>query len=171
VVRRMFLLVVPFLLVLALSSVAAAADTTVMVAQDAKLGPILTDPKGMTVYLFTKDTPGSGTSACYGGCATAWPPLLATGDLSLPAGTPGTLATITRTDGAKQVTYNGAPLYYYATDKVAGDTTGQNVGKVWFVVTPKDLTAKLPATGGIPIALVVTGGVALLAAGQRLRRL
>src|SRR6476620_6289647 len=131
----MILLVVPFLLVLVLSSVAAAADTTVMVTQDAKLGPILTDPKGMTLYLFTKDTPG--VSACYGGCATAWPPLIASGDLSLPAGTPGTLGTITRTDGAKQVTYNGAPLYYYATDKAAGDTTGQNVGKVWFVVAPK----------------------------------
>jgi predicted lipoprotein with Yx(FWY)xxD motif len=169
VVRRMILLFVPFLLLLALSSVAVADDTTtVSVKQDPTLGAILVDPKGMTIYWFMKDT--AGTSTCYGGCAAAWPPLLATGALSLPAGTPGVLGTSPRTDGTSQVTYNGQPVYYYAKDTKPGDTTGQNVGKVWFVIAPKDMAAKLPASGGTPIEFVLIGGVALLGAGLRLRK-
>lgn len=168
-VRRIILLVVPFLLLLALSSVAAADDaTTVSVKQDPALGAILVDPKGMTVYWFAKDT--AGTSTCYGGCATAWPPLLVTGAASLPAGTPGVIGTTARTDGTTQVTYNGQPVYYFAKDKAPGDTLGQNVGTVWFVIAPKAQAAKLPATGGTPFEAVLLGGMALLGAGLGLRR-
>ncbi len=116
-----------------------------MTADSAKLGTILTDGKGMTLYIFTKDTADSGASACYDQCATNWPPLVANGEPTLASGVPGTLGTITRTDGTMQVTYNGMPLYYYAADKAAGDTNGQDVGDVWYVVNPSDSGIATPA--------------------------
>lgn len=114
---------------------APGASDVVNVGQNAALGSFLVDSKGMTLYLFTKDTPN--TSACYGGCATIWPPLLTTGAATAGTGvTASLLGTTKRTDGTTQVTYNGWPLYYYAKDKAAGDTTGENVQGVWFVITP-----------------------------------
>lgn len=108
---------------------------TVKLAKDSQLGEILTDVKGMTIYRFTKDEPNSST--CYDQCAQNWPPLLVSaGDPVVVAGLPGTFGTTTRKDGAKQVTYNGMPLYYWAKDQKPGDTTGQNVGSVWFVINP-----------------------------------
>ena len=107
----------------------------VNVGQNSTLGSFLVDAKGMTLYLYTKDSPN--TSACYGGCATIWPPLLTTGAATAGAGvTASLLGTTKRTDGTTQVTYNGWPLYYYAGDKATGDTTGENVQGVWFVITP-----------------------------------
>ena len=98
------------------------------------LGTFLTDTRGMTLYMYTKDD--VGISNCYQGCAAAWPPLMAQSDPVLPADLPGAIGTTTRTDGGLQVTYNGMPLYYWAQDQQPGDTTGQNVGGVWFVVNP-----------------------------------
>ncbi len=107
----------------------------VALAKNATLGSILVDDKGMTLYLFTKDTPN--TSSCYGKCASFWPPLLTAG---APVGGDGLDAskfgTTTRTDGTVQATYNGWPLYYFAKDKQAGDVNGQKVGGTWFVISP-----------------------------------
>ena len=100
-----------------------------------ELGPFLTDAKGMTVYLFLKDET-AGESACYDDCAAAWPPVPAADGMMLPPGISGTLSAIDRTDGSQQMTYNDIPLYYYAKDTKPGDTTGQDVGDVWYVVTP-----------------------------------
>jgi predicted lipoprotein with Yx(FWY)xxD motif len=100
----------------------------------ADLGTFLTDAQGMTLYLYTRDD--VGISNCYQGCAAAWPPLMAQSDPVLPADLPGAIGTTTRNDGGLQVTYNGMPLYYWAQDQQPGDTTGQNVGGVWFVVNP-----------------------------------
>ena len=114
--------------------VAAAGAATVSLGKNDQLGSFLMDDKGMTLYLFTKDTPN--TSVCYDKCATAWPPLLTTGDPVAGEGADASLlGTTTRKDGATQVTYNGWPLYYYVKDKAAGDVTGQDVGGVWFVVS------------------------------------
>src|SRR5215216_1274288 len=108
---------------------------TVSVGQNDALGSFLVDDKGMTLYLFTKDTPD--TSNCYEKCATAWPPLLTTGDPVAGEGVDASmLGTTTRTDGTTQVSYNGWPLYYYEKDKVPGDVVGQDVGDVWFVISP-----------------------------------
>ena len=112
----------------------AAAAATVMLSHDAKLGDFLVDGKGMTLYIFTKDTPG--VSNCSGGCLTAWPPLVASGDLVAGTGVTGKLGFITRSDGTKQVTYNDMPLYYWASDVKPGDMTGQGVGGVWFLMSP-----------------------------------
>jgi predicted lipoprotein with Yx(FWY)xxD motif len=108
---------------------------TVNVGQNATLGSFLVDSQGMTLYLYTTDTPNN--SNCYGPCAVAWPPLLTAGAPIAGSGvTASLLGTTTRTDGSTQVTYNGWPLYYFQTDKAAGDTTGENVQNVWFVITP-----------------------------------
>lgn len=125
------------------AATAAPAGTVVNVASDAKLGQFLVDAKGMTLYLFTKDT--NGESVCYDQCATAWPPLLTTGTPVAGPGVTGTLGVTTRKDGTQQVTYNGMPLYYYITDMQPGDTTGQDVGGVWFVVPPVAAAKPTPA--------------------------
>ena len=108
---------------------------TVMIGKDAKLGDFLVDAKGMSLYLYTKDTPN--TSVCYDKCATAWPPLLVEGAPTASQGVDGAkLGTTTRTDGTKQVTFNGWPLYYYIKDTKAGDVVGQGVGTVWYLLNP-----------------------------------
>lgn len=113
-----------------------SATITVKVASDPKLGRILTDGKGMTLYMFTPDK--NNTSACYDQCAVTWPPLLvSSGTPSLAQGVPGTLGTIKRRDNTTQVTFNGMPLYYFVKDKKPGDVYGQNVDNKWFVVNPK----------------------------------
>jgi predicted lipoprotein with Yx(FWY)xxD motif len=109
-----------------------AQPATVMTASS-DLGTILVDGTGMTLYLFTKDTQGSGQSTCEGDCLAAWPPLL--GEPQAGEGTdPALLGTITRSDGSTQVSYNGWPLYYWAQDAAPGDTTGQGVNEVWWVL-------------------------------------
>ncbi len=108
---------------------------TVFVRQDAALGSYLTDPDGMTLYMFTKDTV-AGESTCYDDCAANWPPMTAEEPLTLPMLVHGELSLIDRTDGSKQLAYNDIPLYYWQGDKQAGDTTGHGVGDVWFVVAP-----------------------------------
>ena len=114
-----------------------AAFGTVMLSNDPKLGDFLVDPKGMTLYIYSKDT--AGVSNCAGGCLVSWPALVATADMMAGAGVLGKLGEITRADGTKQVTYNDMPLYYFAGDKAPGDTTGQGVGGAWLVAptTPK----------------------------------
>jgi predicted lipoprotein with Yx(FWY)xxD motif/uncharacterized cupredoxin-like copper-binding protein len=112
-----------------------AAQPTVFVRQDPVLGPILTDQAGMTLYLFTNDTT-AGESTCYDKCAENWPPFTAEEPFSLPFTMDGELTTIQRTDGSTQVAYNGIPLYYFAKDTGAGDTNGQGVGDVWYIVAP-----------------------------------
>ena len=115
---------------------AAAAADTVMVGKNGALGSFLVDSKNLTLYLFTKDTPN--TSNCYDRCAAAWPPLLTTGT---PTAGPGLdaakLGTIQRKDGSLQVTYNSWPLYYYLKDTKPGDTVGQAVNQVWYMVSPQ----------------------------------
>jgi predicted lipoprotein with Yx(FWY)xxD motif len=121
------------------------AATTVTVSTNAALGRILTDAAGRTLYHYTKDT--SGVSTCTGGCATVWPPFRASPPLTLPAGVSGTLTLITRPDGSKQVAYNGEALYYYAADSGPGDTMGQGIGGLWFVVNaPTVATAAITTT-------------------------
>jgi predicted lipoprotein with Yx(FWY)xxD motif len=101
---------------------------------DTSLGTVVVDQNGMTVYVFDKDTQNAGTSVCEGDCLAKWPSVTATDDAPEAEGVTGTLGTITRSDGSKQVTLNGWPLYLFAGDSAAGDVTGQGVGGVWWVV-------------------------------------
>ena len=112
----------------------AAFAGGIMVSQNDTLGDFLVDAKGMTLYLFTKDEPG--VSNCYDQCAEHWPPLLTEGDAMAGSGADAALlGTTDRTDGTVQVTYNGWPLYYWWEDVAPGDTAGQTVGDVWYVVS------------------------------------
>jgi predicted lipoprotein with Yx(FWY)xxD motif len=125
----------------------ASPGAAVQVAADAKLGNILTDSSGMTLYVFKNDTPGA--SNCTGTCAQNWPPLtIAPGALpSAGTGVTGKLAVIPRSDGTYQVTYNDMPLYHFQGDKQPGDTTGQGKANgLWSVVT---LTAAAPAAPAV----------------------
>jgi len=119
-------------------STPSPAATTIAVATNAKLGQILVDGKGITVYLFVKDTGASST--CYASCAQVWPPVLTSGPPQAGTGaTASILGTTTRTDGKVEVTYAGHPLYYFVSDKQPGDATGQgidNFGGLWWVLTP-----------------------------------
>ncbi len=109
---------------------------TVNLGGDDNLGDFLIGPDGMTLYLFTNDA--ADVSNCYDQCAANWPPLLvAEGETPTAGeGVPGELGVITREDGGLQVTYDGVPLYYWFNDVVPGDATGQDVGGVWYVVSP-----------------------------------
>jgi predicted lipoprotein with Yx(FWY)xxD motif len=110
-----------------------AEDETIMLA-DTAFGSVLVDAAGLTLYLFTNDEPG--VSNCYGGCASNWPPLLVDMDPHAGEGIQTDfLGTTTRTDGSVQVTYGGWPLYYFITDSSPGDTNGQGVGGVWYVIS------------------------------------
>lgn len=97
------------------------------------LGQILTDEGGYTVYLFTNDEQGAGTSACEGDCIAAWPVV---GEVSSPSGALDyeLVGTIERSDGTIQATYNGWPLYRFADDEAVGDTNGQGVNDIWWVL-------------------------------------
>lgn len=130
--KRTALLLMTLALPLALAQEGA---TTLNVSQNDELGDFLVDAEGMTLYMFTKDT--ENMSACYDDCVTAWPPLLTVGETTVAEGLDAALVgTAERTDGTVQVTYGGWPLYYWVKDEAAGDTTGQDVGEVWYVVSP-----------------------------------
>lgn len=91
---------------------------------------VVTNSKGMTVYWFAPDT--STTSKCSGSCLTYWPPV--TGPVTAGSGVTGTLGTITRSDGTKQATYDGHPLYTYVGDSAPGQAGGNNLnlnGGLW----------------------------------------
>ncbi|MHA7222907.1 COG4315 family predicted lipoprotein [Arthrobacter sp. RHLT1-20] len=115
------------------SPAAAAAELKVA---SSKLGQIVVDGKGMSVYYYTKDVKDSGTSTCTGGCLTAWPPVVTTSATPTVDGVTGKVGTITTPDGKMQLTINGLPVYYFAKDKAAGDILGQGVNSVWYLVAP-----------------------------------
>jgi predicted lipoprotein with Yx(FWY)xxD motif len=119
----------------------AAANHThsaVVGVRDSKLGRILVDAQGRTLYLFEKDK--GAKSTCFGACASAWPPLTTTGNPKAGTGAMGSLiATIARPDGTREVTYKNQPLYYYVGDQAAGDTNGEGLdafGGGWDVLSP-----------------------------------
>lgn len=118
------------------ASSTAPAGATVEATAVGSLGTVLVAANGFTVYTFTRDVKGSGTSACTGSCATTWPPLtvVAGATPTAGAGANGTLGTIIRDDGTLQVTYNGLPLYLFSGDTAPGDANG--VYTNWEAVKP-----------------------------------
>lgn len=111
------------------------ADATVAV-EDSDLGEIVVDAEGKTLYVFLADE--GSDSTCYDDCEAAWPPLTVDGDPAAGEGIDGSLlGTTEREDGSTQVTLDGHPLYYFASDETADDINGQGVGDVWYVVSPE----------------------------------
>ena len=98
------------------------------------VGDYLVDGNGMTLYRFTKDR--KNMSSCFEGCALNWPPFYTAPNSAKENLEQSDFATITRRDGRQQTTYRGMPLYYFKNDKYPGDTFGDGIGDVWFLVTP-----------------------------------
>ena len=129
------------------TSSAAAPATSSGALKTTKIGgvAVLTNAKGFTLYSFVPDT--STKSNCNGSCATYWPPVK--GPATAGTGVTGKLATITRSDGSVQATYNGHPLYTYVGDKAPGQAKGNGLnlsGGVWHEVTVSGAAA--PASQG-----------------------
>ena len=93
---------------------------------------LLADSRGMTLYVFDRDSAGSGKSTCNGPCATNWPPLPAA-DTDKAA---GDWSVIARDDERRQWAYKGRPLYTWSKDQKPGDTTGDGFNKVWHIARP-----------------------------------
>jgi predicted lipoprotein with Yx(FWY)xxD motif len=134
---------------------AAHASFRVNVANNARLGRILTNANGMTVYYLKSDPPNLST--CFGSCTQFWRPLLVPrgagfGNLHLP----GKPATITRAEGL-QLTYNSWPLYTFTGDRKPGQTTGQGVAGVWFVATPSLRLRAVPQVSPPPATNCIPG--------------
>jgi predicted lipoprotein with Yx(FWY)xxD motif len=122
------------------SSSATGALSTMKVGS----ATLLTNSKGFTLYWFVPDT--STASKCNGSCAHYWPPV--PGPASAGSGVTGTLGVITRSNGAKQATWNGHPLYTYVGDSSPGMAKGNGLnqsGGVWHEIV---LTGKASSSGG-----------------------
>ena len=109
-----------------------------------RLGTVLVDGRGRTLYLFEKDK--RGRSACDGGCAAYWPPYLSAATPRAGRGVHASLLGVSkRTDGKRQVTYAGHPLYTFVGDTRAGATTGEGLtdfGAAWYAVAPSGRAIK-----------------------------
>ena len=134
----------------ALPKTANGQSATVGVANE-NLGEILVDSQGRTLYLFQRD---SGTrSTCTGACAVDWPPLRATGTVTVGNGANASIvATSARSDGKPQVTYNGHPVYLFSGDQKPGDTSGQGVnafGGLWYALSSagNQVVVSAPSSG------------------------
>ena len=130
----------------AVSSAAAAATGPATVGTTTgTLGTFLVDGKGMTLYMHLSDT--AGESTCYDACAVAWPPLLTNGaPTASGSAAQSQLSTTARTDGATMVKYGAQPLYHFGQDTKPGDTTGQGIQNVWYVVGVDGQPIKTPAS-------------------------
>ena len=120
------------------SSAAGSGASAVSVASVGDVGRVLVDSEGLTLYYFEKDK--GGKSACYGACASAWPPLTTSGAPHATSGTESSkLGTTKRRDGSVQVTYAGWPLYTYTADVKPGEDNGTDVdafGAPWYPLHP-----------------------------------
>ena len=130
------------------ASGSGSGSAMVITTKAGSAGTFLTDGSGRTVYLWAKD--GMDASACSGACTALWPPVT-TGGTPTASGSAkaSDLGTITRSDGAKQVTYDGHALYYYAGDSGAGQTNGQGTdsfGAKWWLIAPAG--SSITTTGG-----------------------
>ncbi len=111
-----------------------SSSYTVNVASKVDIGNYLVDGKGMTLYYFTKDAPGKSNASA--AVIANWP-IFYTANIIVPSSlNTADFGTITGTGGAMQTAYKGWPLYYYIKDQAAGDTMGQGINNVWFVIDP-----------------------------------
>ncbi len=127
------------------SAAASGSGATVITTATSSGNTFLTSGSGRAIYLWAKDA--GNASACTGACAAAWPPVTGTAT-AVGSAKASDLGTITRSDGTKQVTYDGHPLYYFVGDSGPGTATGQgsdNFGAKWWLVSPtgSDVTASV----------------------------
>lgn len=112
-----------------------AQNYSLNIVNDPIIGPHLVDSNGYSLYIFTKDP--FGNSTCTGQCAANWPPYYAGDNPTIPSGlSKSNLGTINRTDGVRQTTYMGRPLYRFFGEPSTGTARGDGVGGVWYVARP-----------------------------------
>ena len=127
-------------LALFVATASFADHHAIKIVKKENIGNYLTDAKGMTLYWFVKDS--AGQSVCKGDCLAKWPAYYRP-EIAPPSGVDAAdFGTITREDGAKQTTFRGYPLYYFFKDQMAGDTNGQGMKNVWYVIDPANFPAK-----------------------------
>jgi predicted lipoprotein with Yx(FWY)xxD motif len=113
------------------SSASSAGSTVLTSAKKAKVGSVIVDAQGRTLYRFTAEA--EGVPVCTGACVGTWPLAVVTA----ASGLPKHVATVRRPDDGKlQLTYDGHPLYRYAGDRAKADANGEGVGGQWFAVKP-----------------------------------
>jgi predicted lipoprotein with Yx(FWY)xxD motif len=149
------------------SSTNASATSVMVKTAHSSAGSYLVGPSGKALYLWVADK--NGKSVCSGACAKVWPPLTTTGKPAASGGAMSAdLGTITRSDGTKQVTYKGHPLYYYAADTSAGQTTGQgsnSFGAKWWLVAPSGAAITKSVSGGSSSSGSSSGGSSTSSSG------
>lgn len=119
------------------SSIPVTSEPTINVSESTEFGPILVDDEGLSRYIFVDDTQHGESSSCNDECAAEWPPLLSQGSPITGEGVDSTLlGTVTRADGSLQATYDGWPLYRFQGDTTLGNTNGQGMENLWFLITP-----------------------------------
>jgi len=132
-------LVVVGMMVLGIST-AMGMHHAIKIQEKVGIGKYLTDTEGKSLYWFKKDS--LGKSACSGPCLEKWP-IYYREKVAAPKGIKADdFGTLTREDGKKQTTFRGYPLYYWTNDKKAGETTGQGVNNVWYVINPDNFPQK-----------------------------
>ncbi|MEV6548543.1 SCO0930 family lipoprotein [Streptomyces sp. NPDC051597] len=131
------------------SQTAAKAAGQLAVWDSKELGKVVTDSAGFTLYRFDKDTASPPKSNCDGDCAKLWPAVPAGSAVAPPGTDAGLMGEVTRTDGTKQLTIAGWPMYRYTKDTKPGDATGQGVGGTWHAAAPdgKKATASADSSG------------------------
>ncbi|WP_199431716.1 SCO0930 family lipoprotein [Qaidamihabitans albus] len=113
-----------------------AEQAKLVAAEVGELGQVLTDQDGKTLYRFAEDSADPPTATCEGDCATAWPPLLAEGEVAAEGLDQSLVGTVSRSDGTQQVTVNGWPVYRFAKDTAPGQAQGQGADDAWSAITP-----------------------------------
>ncbi len=136
------------------TATAGSAGASTIATRSTALGVLDVNASGRTLYVFDKDTPGSNTSACTGSCAGTWPAATVTGTPTAASDVSGTVGAITRSDGTKQMTLNGRPLYIFSGDQAPGDTHGNGIGGIWHVV----LASGVPAPAVTHPTTTASGG-------------
>ena len=142
------------------TALAASGSVAVVKVRATSLGSTLVSSNGKTLYMFAHDT--STKSTCSASCATYWPPLVTTGKPMAGSGARAALlGTSHRADGRLQVTYRGHPLYFFANDKKAGQTSGEGVkafGGKWFALSPAGVKIMPAPMSTTTTTTTTTGG-------------
>ncbi|MFF4550702.1 hypothetical protein [Streptomyces sp. NPDC001435] len=131
----------------AASGMGMVSTNMLMAKKMSGMGTVVTDAKGWTLYRYDKDQASPSMSMCTDDCAKTWMPVMADGSVQA-MGLQAKVGTVTRSDGMKQVTLAGWPLYRYMGDTKAGEMNGQGKSGTWYAVTPVGKKADMAGGSG-----------------------
>jgi len=129
------------------STAGGMSKPVTLTIKDTKIGNVLANSKGQTIYWYSKDMKG-GPSTCAGSCLSAWPMVTGTPVAGMGVKFAGKLGSVEDSSGVMQATYNGYPLYTYTGDMAPGDTSGNGAGGVWHVISGQYLTTSMSSGSG-----------------------